>query len=161
MDSGLSGSETEQPRLAELTNSGTNILPSDDTDLQGSTKSMLTVSAGPFFELPSIKQLADLYPSGVQQSWRRLERLGKKFRDTFSTVTSHLIRVPAQLKIPNDNTDLRLHDYGLINLESDIVVAIGYQENSRDLSIVSTEKAKYPLVSWSLTPSSSSPSLRT
>ena len=147
MDSGLSGSEPEtQPRVSEGQSSGPQLVPSDETSIQGSTKSMLTVSAGPFFELNSVKQLADLYPSSVQQSWRRLERLGKKFRDTFSTGVSHLIRVPAQLKVPNDNSDLRLHNYGLINLESDIVVAIGYQENSKDLNIASTEKVKYPLV---------------
>lgn len=107
--------------------------------------SQLTTTAGAR-NLAVLQDIEKLYPSNKITAKRRFEGINKKFRDLFSGTMSHLVRVPALLKVPHEQIALDAFPYGLLTMEQDIVVAVGRVPNSDKLRVASHEKSKFPMV---------------
>mgnify|MGYP002138726017 CR=1 FL=1 len=90
------------------------------------------------------RDIEKLYRCNKTSARRRLEKLGKKFKDLFSEGATHLVRVPGQLRVPAEQVDADIFPYQIANLESDITIAVGrLQGVDNMLKIYNTEKSKF------------------
>jgi hypothetical protein len=93
------------------------------------------------------RKLAAVYQVNDADYRQRYEKIGKRFKDYYQCDVQFMVRVPAVVKVPVEQSDLRLLDYGMACLEQDVVVAIAKSESRVDqIEIGNTEKAKFPLV---------------
>ena len=106
----------------------------------------LQIPSGASYNIPIVKDINQVYKMNKKTIWRRFEKVGKKFKELYGQNVSHLIRVPAQVRVPQDMYDLGIFPSSLINLEADVLVAVGRIENSKELKVSNTEKAKHASV---------------
>lgn len=98
--------------------------------------------------LKMTRKLKGVYQINAADYQPRFEKVKKRFKDYFADADiQFIVRVPGVMKIPLDQSDLKMLDYGLGCMEQDVLVAIGKNEKSlNNIQIGNTEKAKYPVV---------------
>lgn len=97
-------------------------------------------------QLPMHRKLEEIYKQNSGEYRQRFEKIKKRFKDFYGGEISYMVRVPGIAKLPLEQIDIKMFDYGVACLEQDVVVAIGVVEGQEDLKIGNIEKAKFPVV---------------
>lgn len=92
------------------------------------------------------RDFSKVYPMNKEFSQWRFERISKFFKEQFGVPVSHLVRVPAQLKVPSSQITQVSFRSAIMNLEADIIVAVSNDPSKKSFRLHNVEKTKFPPV---------------